>query len=433
MSLQDSAVEKEGQIPAGDSVQTPPNAAQSWYVLVNSWKKATIAVLPIYIITRLIFIILTYFGGILFFLPNYSPGARSLHDIIFTWNRWDAVRFATIAAQGYIKEEYAAFFPLFPTLSRILSQITHRDPLLCGMVISNLATLGMFVVFYRLVETEFDRDTAKRAVLYLAVFPTALFFFAGYNESLFILLMLLSFYAMRRGSWWLAGLFGGLATLTRSIGLMLIIIFCAEYLRQQLPLFRQVWQEKKAAGLRLFSGLPAILLIPAGLLIYSYGLYQHFGDPLAFMRAQVHWREGLTAPWVAPFLSLKFIVTTPLFGFFTPHNIIDLTAFISFLVLLLLAIWGPERLPRHQWTFILFGLMALIYSAMFPGIPGPNPLPAPYDPLPSMQRFVLEIFVGFIVLARLGRRPWFHEGYLLFSLPMLAFFTLQFITGSWTI
>jgi hypothetical protein len=50
-----------------------------------------------------------------------------------------------------------------------------------------------------------------------------------------------------------------------------------------------------------------------------------------------------------------------------------------------------------------------------------------------MQRYVLEIFACFIILARLGRRPWFHQAYLLIALPMLTFLTLQFLTGHWTI
>lgn len=405
----------------------------SWRELLAAWWKATLAVLPVFLLTRFIFLLLTYFGGILFVLPNYSANSLPLHDILFNWNRWDAIRFATIASQGYIKLDYAAFFPLFPALERLLSDLTHRDPMLCGLFISNLAFFGALIVLYRLTETEFDRDTANRTTLYLAVFPTALFFFAAYNESLFLLFLLLSFYALRRGNWWIAGLFGGLATLTRSIGLLLFVVFFFEYIRYQRFRTQEARMGRKQGHvIGQILGLPACLLIPAGLGIYAYGLSQRFNDPLAFSHAQVFWRENIQPPWTAPLLALKFIVKAPLFSFFTPHNIIDLTAFVLFVVLMLLALFGPVRFSSQQWSFVLFGLMALLFAVIFPGIPGSNPA-LPYDPLPSMQRFVLEIFAGFIVLARLGRNNWFHQTYLLLSLPLLAFFTLQFLTGHWTI
>lgn len=415
------------------TAQQSKTVKQVWRAFLGPWWKATLAILPLFIFTRIAFLLLTYFGGILFFLPNYSTGTVALRDLLYNWNRWDAVRFATIADQGYIRLDYAAFFPLFPALSHLVSVITHRDALLGGMLVSNVAFLGALIVFYHLVETEFDAATAIRSALYLAAFPTALFFFAGYNESLFLLFMLLCIYAMRRGSWWLAGLFGGLATLTRSTGLLLFVVFFFEYFRQRLPHLRVAWQEKNLFhALRALASIPASLFIPLGLGVFAYGLQLHFGDPLAFSHAQVSWREGLQFPWVAPLQSLKYIVKGPLFGFYAPHNILDLTAFVSFLVLMGLALFGPERFARDKWTFILFGLLLLVYSVLFPGIPGSNPA-VPYDPLPSMQRFVLEIFPGFIVLARFGRRQWFHQGYLLLALPMLAFLTLQFLTGHWTI
>ena len=80
---------------------------------------------------------------------------------------------------------------------------------------------------------------------------------------------------------------------------------------------------------------------------------------------------------------------------------------------------------------LVFGLMALMYPLFFPGMPSVVGLA--YDVLPSTQRFILEIFPCFIMLARLGRRSWFHQGYLLLALPLLAFFVLQFITGHWTV
>src|SRR5712692_6958071 len=148
-------------------------ARHPWRFFLAAWWKATLAVLPVFLITRVVFLLITSLSGVLFFLPNYSHNALALHDILFPWNRWDAVNFATIASQGYLKLEYAAFFPLFPALERLLSGLTHRDPLLSGMFISNLAFLGTLIVLYRLTETEFDCDTARRATLYLSIFPTA--------------------------------------------------------------------------------------------------------------------------------------------------------------------------------------------------------------------------------------------------------------------
>jgi Gpi18-like mannosyltransferase len=421
-----------GTTETTSTIQASDTTRQAWRALLTPWWKATLASLPVFIITRLIFLLLTYFGGVLFFVPNYWPGSLTFRNVLYTWYHWDAVRYATIATQGYPTPEYAAFFPLYPALSHVFSVVFHRDILEAGMAVSNLALLGVLIVLYRFVEREFDGDTAKRSILYLSIFPSALFLFAGYNESLFLFFLLLCFYTLRRGSWWLAGLFGGLATLTRSIGLFLFVIFFCEFVRQKFPQIRQAWKEKQwLPTLRSLPSLLASLLIPLGLAVYAYALYVHFGDPLAFEHAQVNWREGLSFPWVAPLISIKSVLTLSPYTFATPHIIIELVALGLFLALLILAVVGPERFRSDQWTLTLFGLMALTFAVIFPGSPGPGGIP--YDPLPSMERFVLEVFPGFIVLARLGRRQWFHQTYLLLSLPMLAFLVLQFLTGHWTI
>jgi Gpi18-like mannosyltransferase len=420
--------------PLTNDITMPSTSArQAWREFSLPWWQSTKAILPAYLITRFIFLLLTYFSGILFFVPNYSTEQLSMQSLLYNWYHWDTIRFITVAQAGYVSPDFAAFFPLYPALERLMNKVTHIDILVCGLIISNLAMLGTLIVLHRLTEKEFDRETAGRTILYLSIFPTALFLFAAYNESLFLLFMLLCFYSLRRGSWWFAGLFGFLATLTRSIGLFMIPIFVCEYVIQFYPQLRQHWQAKEYKSLLHFvPNLLPVLFIPVALAIYAVGLYRRFGDPLAFMHAQTGWREPLSFPWTAPLISLRILFTNSLFTFTSAHLIIDLTALFFFLALLVLCFVGPERLEKRHWTFALFGVMALLYSIIFPGIPGAIP-GAPYDPIPSMERFVLEIFIGFIILARFGRRPWFHQAYLLISLPILGFFVIQFLTGHWTI
>jgi len=399
---------------------------------IEPWYKAFLVTIPIFLITRAIFLVLTYFGVILFTLPNYSRQPLSFTVLVNRWSHWDVNWYNNIAINGYVNPESAAFFPLFPLLERLVSLTLHRNVLYVGMLISNLAFLGTLILLYRFVETEFDSDTARRTALYLAVFPTALFFFAAYNESLFLFFVMLSFYTMRHGHWWLAGLSGALAALTRSIGLLLLFPFLYEFVRQVWPRIQSAWGEQQRWQMfKMLSGLSAALLIPFGLGLYAYYLNLRFHDPLALLHAQAHWRVGLTVPWYAPFTAIRSILTLPPFTFITAHNIIDVTALLLFFALLLLGFVGPERFAKSQWGILVFGLLALLYPLFFPGTPDATGLI--FDPLPSVQRFVLEIFPAFIVLARFGRHLWLHEGYLLLALPLLAFFVLQFLTGHWTI
>jgi Gpi18-like mannosyltransferase len=422
------ATKDDTRIPAIGQTKMQP----CWLPTIEPWWEAFLTVLPTFLYTRLLILLLTYFGVVLFTVPNYSPQALSAHTLLFSWYRWDVIRYATIAAEGYKSLDYAAFFPLFPLLERAFSLLLHKGVFVSGMLLSNIAYYATLMVLYRFVKLEFDTDTAKRTTLYLSVFPTALFFFAAYNESLFLLFLLLCFYAMRRRSWWLAGLFGGIALFTRSIGWVLPIIFLYEFVRRVFPLARQAWHEQQLRRVLCeFSGLLAVPLMLLGLGIYAYYLNERFHDPLAFTHAQAHWHLGPTFPWVGLVTALETISRLSPWTFATAHILIDLTAVCLFFIFLVLCFVGPERLSVSQWSMPFFGLVALFYSLLFPGLPHPHGIP--YDALSSMERYVLEIFPAFILLARLGRRSWFHHMYLLCALPLLVFFVLQFVNNHWTV
>src|SRR5207249_5646850 len=136
---------------------------------LTPWWQATVAILPIFVLTRFIFLLLTYFGPVLFTVPNYSYQVVPLRDVLRSWHHWDVISFEIIATKGYNLEQ-AAFFPLYPWLERQVAGLLHihSNVFLAGMLISNVAFLGTLIALYRFVEVEFERDTAKRATLYLS-------------------------------------------------------------------------------------------------------------------------------------------------------------------------------------------------------------------------------------------------------------------------
>jgi Gpi18-like mannosyltransferase len=153
------------------------------------------------------------------------------------WAHWDGVWFIRIAADGYAAHDYSqAFFPLYPLLLRLVAPLTGGDYVVAGVLVSLACYGGAMALLYRLVRADLGSRVALWSVVLISVFPTALVFQAVYSESLFLLLVLASFSAARRGRWWAAGLAGLLAALTRSTGLALLV-----------PLALMWWEQRRAA------------------------------------------------------------------------------------------------------------------------------------------------------------------------------------------
>ncbi len=392
------------------SEQSPASTSEtsSWL----KWRNASQQVFPIYLATHLAFLILTYLAT-LFTLGNFSTNFLRVHTLLDSWFRWDSGQYTHIATVGYDQHWTYAFFPLFPLFEKAVSFLTH-DPFIGGLLISNIAGLGMLIVLYRLVEKDFGAEYAYRTALYLSVFPTAFFFAAAYNKSLFLFFTLLSFYHMRQAHWWLAGLFGFLATLTRSAGLILLLPFCYEYLRQRSFNLRSL----------RFDSL-AVALIPAGLAIYSFYCYIHFHDALAFSHAQSTWHRQFQAPWQAFLDVLNVISQNKILSFVSIHNVLDLSACLFILILLVLCFVGPWKFSRDHWAYSIYAVGIFL---LFLVSAGTGTLP-----LASYSRFMLEVFPAFIVLAAIGRKHQLNLYYLTISLTLLSFFLLQFLTGRWIV
>jgi hypothetical protein len=365
--------------------------------------------------------------------------AHPVGFFLSAWQHWDAVWFLRIAEHGY-GAHATAFFPLYPLLTRALALAVAGKTTVAGILVSLACFAAALLLLYRLVRDEFGGAAAAWTVVLLSFACTSFFFQAVYSESLFLLLTVASFSAGRRGRWVLAGLSGGLAALTRSAGVLLLLPLAWMWLEQyragalRLPGSASA-QPLLARGRQHVASLAALLLVPAGLGLYMAFLARRFGNPLEFMVAEKHWHRHFHLPFVsmwegaqAAWTSVGRMAADP--AVYTRFERLpfrdqwvtlgNLTAFLAlvFAVLMLVVCW--RRLPS---AYTVFAVVALLLPLAYP---------THGTPLLSFPRFVLVDFPLFVALALLvEKRPVMRWALVGAFVTGLVVFTVIYANGMW--
>jgi hypothetical protein len=358
-----------------------------------------------------------------FQVPRDARWDSSVGWALGLWSRWDSAWFLDIARNGYVDpEQSTAFFPLYPALVKALGTALGGQYVVAGILISLTACAAAFVLLYLLGRELLDEAGACRAVLYLALFPMALFLGAVYSESLYLLLSIAAFVLARRGRFALAAVAVGLAILTRSAGIALL---------PAIGLF--AWRAEDRV--RASASLLLALAIAAAWPIW---LWVRIGDPLVFLDAQREtWgrdlsvlgpvgglAHGAEAAWAA----LRQFLERPGGAVFWPHATDtgpmhvaaqNLQLFAYLVLLSGLGVLAWRRLGAPYGLFVL-GSLAL-------------PLSAPTEdwPLLSLPRFALGVFPVFLALAILGSRPRVHIAIVALSSFLLCLSLAQWVTWQW--
>ncbi len=370
----------------------------------------------LFVATRLMLIVITYIAYVLLTAPRYSTTPVDSVTLFNAWNHWDAANYVRIAQYGYQTRFDLAFFPLFSFLIACISSVLGSwSYLLVGTLLSNGAFLGVLFLLYRLAADVAGEQVARHTILYLCIFPTAFFFFAAYNEAPFLLFVLGAFLALRRQRWWLAGLLGFFAALTRSAGILLVLPYLCEAW--------ETWQAQKERQKRkLVLRCVPIALIPLGTLVYSVYCWLTTGNPLAFITIQDHSGRHLSWPWQGLWQGGTALLFAQPFGSANQaHLLLDLGATLGFLAL---ALYGWRHLPN---SYSLWIAILLLYILLDPALDKP-------DILLSNQRFVLEMFPAFITLAMLGaRHPHLHHAILILFPALLATLSVLFLMNRWLV
>ena len=304
------------------------------------------------------------------------PATLGWHNAIDATERQDAVWYLRLADEGWSPNDAsAAFFPLYPLTVRAVAWVTPGDDLLAALLVSNLAFLGALLALFALTAEAFGDRVARRAIVVAAIFPTAFFFLAPYTESLFLLLSVLAFREARHDRWGRVAVFGALAALTRSVGILLI----PALLLDAIGLGRA--GGPRALGARL-AGAAAIALGP--LSWFAWWGVAH-GNWLAPLDAQADWGRELQLPWVSLGHAVEFAWT------YQSYWLLDL-------LLVSLAVGGLAiALPALRPSEAVYGALSLLL-----------PLVDPFAdrPLLSVPRFAVVVFPALWGLsgAGLGRK-----------------------------
>lgn len=328
---------------------------------------------------------------------------------VFAWANFDGEHYLSIAIFGY-KEFEQAFFPIYPLLISFFAKPFSPDlftyflnSTMVGILISNVSILLALIVLYKLVSIDFPKKIAFYTIAIYLLFPTSFYFAAVYNESLFLLISLCSFYFARKKKWFFASVFGFMASATRVFGLLILPALIIEAYQQRSKISKVFW----------------VILIPLGLLLYMFYQYQTVGDPLAFYNLQErvgeqHQKGVILLPQVY-YRYIKILLTV---DYGQPIYQTVILEFFVGILFFLLPIYGYFK--RIRLSYMVFAMLGFL-------------MPSIQGSFSSLPRYVLVLFPSFIALGFwLSRAPIFLRMMVLFfSGLVLLLEAILFLRGYW--
>ncbi len=321
-----------------------------------------------------------------------------LHSWLDLWNRWDAPHYLEVARNGYQPGPDLVVYPLFPALIRAVEFLV-RDYFSSALLVSGVALIAAVLLLRRLVALDHSPQVAMRAAWFFLIFPTAYFLQIGYTESLFLALVFGCLVASRTDRWWLAGLLGMLAALTRANGLALLPALVVEAGHQ--------FHEKR----KWRWSWCWIALVAAGFAAYLAINKRVGGSFFAFVEIRRTVFRIIPAwPWVGIRHTLTDLHRLP-----SQANMVGAEElfFVGLIFICVIISW--IRLRPAYATWISLHWLAITSSTF----------------IQSAPRYALACFPIFIILALLAEKRFWLGVLSAWCLMFFAFFAILFARGWW--
>ncbi len=389
---------------------------------------------PIWLVGRVLYILFTYLAVLLTIGRLHPLATFPPYHLLMLWQRRDVNWYLSIAARGYTRSgpDQAAFFPLYPALTALLTALVGAgNRLAAAMIVASLGTLAACIAVGLLAGREFGgskEETSNDGVMsasmrVMLAYPLALFMFAGYADSLLVALCALSLYFGRRGSWTCAALCAFAAGLTRPTAIILVAPLCFEYGRQS-----DIWQPFMRANIpelvkRLHPRLLAKWLLvtaaaPLAIGLYAVYLWHIYGDPLLFMHLQVSvWHRHLVPPWQLLSLMVRSWHQAVPWGYLHARMLVDEVPVAGFLVLTYFVF---RHLPR-MYTWYMAGVLVSAVA---------TPMVSQQLPFAAAGRYLLPAIPVYLLLGSwVIRRPWLDQLIIGGGMAVQAILVVFFLGG----
>ena len=257
--------------------------------LVSNWLQIVVfAILPVLVVWAPFFLRLESVWGI----PLPTDGMQTIAS------NFDGPLYLVVAKTYYNLEQiaanfsfplpleyYAAHFPLYPITITILAVITRSFP--WAMLLSTLLGSVLTIYYFRKIISKYVKPKDLVWITFVfAIFPARWLIVrsVGSPEPLFIGFILASVFHFNKKEYWKAGVWGALAQLTKSPGILLFVAYGLAVILPKLEELAKNHDTLKWVRSLNFKAYP-VVLIPLSLLGLFYFYSIRFGDFFAYFNS----------------------------------------------------------------------------------------------------------------------------------------------------
>jgi hypothetical protein len=312
-----------------------------------------------------------------------------------------------------------AFFPFYPLMIRLTAlplQILGGNEIatatLAGVIVSALGALVAMLALFDLTRDHLGEAAALRAAFYLIIFPTGFFLLQVYTEGLFAGLTFGCLAMLKRRQWLLAAVLAAAATLTRAVGLALVIPMLLFWLRSGDFIGKGAGGGQVLPnGFSMRAALPGLLTL-SPLVTFLIWKFSRLGRAFDYIESNYFGRSFLSLSysfraWADAFQSM-------LNGANPQHTVYYMTEFLG----LAIGLAACLAILRSQPEIALFSLAVILISWGS-------------GPPQGIHRYVLGAPALFIALARWGEHPVFDRAWTILSILLMGLLAMLFGFNMW--